>query len=64
MLQAGWLRVRFPISSLYSLNWRNPSSRIMALGLTEPLTENHPGGGGGRPAHKDDNLTAICEPIV
>jgi hypothetical protein len=39
----------------------------MALGLTQPLTEmsirNIPGGK-GRPAHKADNLTAICEPIV
>jgi hypothetical protein len=39
----------------------------MALGSTEPLTEmstrNLPGGK-GRPAHKVDNLTAICEPIV
>jgi hypothetical protein len=39
----------------------------MALGSTQPLTEmstrNIPGGK-GRPAHKADNLTAICEPIV
>jgi hypothetical protein len=39
----------------------------MALELTQPLTEmstrNLPGGK-GRLAHKDDNLTAICEPIV
>jgi hypothetical protein len=39
----------------------------MALGSTQPLTEmstrNIPGGE-GRPAHKADNLTAICEPIV
>jgi hypothetical protein len=29
-------------------------------------TKNIPGGGGvkGRPAHKGDNLTAICEPTV
>jgi hypothetical protein len=36
-------------------------------GLTQPLTEmstrNLPGGK-GRPAHKADNLTAICEPTV
>jgi hypothetical protein len=40
----------------------------MALGSTEPLSEmsirNLPGGGKGRPAHKADNLIAICEPIV
>jgi hypothetical protein len=38
----------------------------MALGSTQPLTEmsarNIPGGK-ERPAHKADNLTAICEPI-
>jgi hypothetical protein len=39
----------------------------MALGSTKPLIEmsarNLPEGK-GRPAHKADNLTAICEPIV
>jgi hypothetical protein len=39
----------------------------MARGSTQPLTEmsttNVPGDE-GRPAHKADNLTAICEPIV
>jgi hypothetical protein len=48
-------------------NLPNPSSRTMALGSTQPLTEmitrNTPGGE-GRPARKADNLTAICEPIV
>jgi hypothetical protein len=48
-------------------NLPNPSSRTMALGSTQPLTEmstrNLPGGK-GRPARKADNLTAICEPIV
>jgi hypothetical protein len=43
------------------------SSRTMTLGSTQPLTEmstrNLPGGI-GRPAHKPDNLKAICEPIV
>jgi hypothetical protein len=45
----------------------NPSSRTMALGSTQPLTEmgtrNLPGGK-ERPAREADNLTAICEPIV
>jgi hypothetical protein len=45
----------------------NPSSRTMALESTQPLTEmstrNLPGSK-GRPEHKADNLTAICEPIV
>jgi hypothetical protein len=47
-------------------SWPNPSSRIMALGSTQPLTEmstrNLPGGK-GRPARKADNLAAICEEI-
>jgi coenzyme F420-reducing hydrogenase delta subunit len=45
----------------------NPSSRTMALGSTQPLTEmstsNLPGGN-GRPARKADNLTVICETIM
>jgi hypothetical protein len=45
----------------------NPSSRTMALGSTQPLTEmstrNLPGGKGW-PTRKADNLTTICEPIV
>jgi hypothetical protein len=48
-------------------NGSNPSSRTMALGSTQPLTEmntrNLPGCK-GRPARKADNLTAICQPIV
>jgi hypothetical protein len=47
--------------------WPNSSSRAMALGSTQSLTEmstrNLPGGG-GRPAHKAEILTAICELIV
>jgi hypothetical protein len=45
----------------------NPSSRTMALGSSQPLTDmstrNLPGGK-ARPARKAVNLTAICEPIV
>jgi hypothetical protein len=48
-------------------NLPNPSSHTMALGLIQLLTEmsirNVPGGIGW-PMCKDDNLTAICEPIV
>jgi hypothetical protein len=48
-------------------NRPNPSSRIMALGLIQPLTEmstrNLPGGK-RRSARKAGNLTAICESIV
>jgi hypothetical protein len=37
----------------------------MALGSTQPLTEMSTRkipGGKGRPVHKADNVTAICEP--
>jgi hypothetical protein len=48
-------------------NWTNPSSRTMAMGSTQALTEmstrNLPGGK-GRPARKADNLTAIREANV
>jgi hypothetical protein len=51
----------------WNSNWPNPSSRTMALGSTQPLTEistrNLPGGK-WRPALEADNLTAIREPIV
>jgi hypothetical protein len=39
----------------------------MALVLTQPLTEMSTRslpGGKGRPMHKADNLTAMCEPNV
>jgi hypothetical protein len=49
------------------LNWPNISSRTIALGSTQPLTEtstrNVPGGKGW-PASKADNLKAICEQII
>jgi hypothetical protein len=45
----------------------NPSSRIIALESTQPVTEmntrNLPGGK-RRPAREPDRLTAICESIV
>jgi hypothetical protein len=48
-------------------NQLNPSSRTVALGSTQPLTEmstrNLPGGGGERPVGKADKLPAICGPI-
>jgi hypothetical protein len=68
MLQAGRTRVQFPMRSLdFFFNWPNPSSRTMVLGSTQPLTEMSTRdlpGGKGKPAHKADNLTAICEPIA
>jgi hypothetical protein len=39
MLQAGRSRVRVPMRSLTFYNLSNPSSRTMALGFTQPLTE-------------------------
>jgi hypothetical protein len=48
-------------------NWPNPSSRTMALGSTQPLTEvstRDLPGGKGRPARNVINLTAICEATV
>jgi hypothetical protein len=66
LLQAGRSRVRFPVRSLFVINFLNPSSRTMALGSTQPLTEmstRNPLRGTGQPARKVDNLTAICEPI-
>jgi hypothetical protein len=57
----------FPDEVIGFFNGPNPSSRTVALGSTQPLTEmstrNHPGGK-GRPELKDDNLIAICEPTV
>jgi hypothetical protein len=48
-------------------NLPNPSSRTVALGLTQPLTEmstkNLPGGE-GQLVREADNLTTICELIV
>jgi hypothetical protein len=66
-LKAGKSRVRFAMRSLDFCNLSNPSSHIMTLESTPPLpemsTRNLPGGK-GRPARKDDNLSAIFEPIV
>jgi hypothetical protein len=48
-------------------SWPNPSSRNMAPGSTQPLTEmstRNLSGGKGRSAYKGDNLTAVCESIV
>ena len=38
-LQAGRLRVRFPIKAFGIFHWLNPSGRTMALGSTQPLAE-------------------------
>jgi hypothetical protein len=67
MLQAGRSWVRVPMRWIFIFNLPNPSSRTMALGSTQPLTEmstkNLPGGKGW-PARKAVNLTTFCELIV
>jgi hypothetical protein len=66
MLQAGKSLVRVP-DEVDFFNLPNPSSCTMALGSTQPLTEmstsNLPGGKKW-PAHRADNLAAICVPNV
>jgi hypothetical protein len=65
MLQAGMSRDRVPMRWIF-FQLTYPSSRTMAQGSTQPLTEmstrNLPGSK-GRPARRADNLTAICELI-
>jgi hypothetical protein len=66
MLQAGRSQVRVPMRWIF-FNLPNPTSRIMALGSTQPLTEMSTRSlpeGKVRPACETDNLTAMCEPIV
>jgi hypothetical protein len=49
------------------LNLHNSSSRTMALGSTQTLTEmsiRDLPGDKGRPARKADKFTAICVPII
>jgi hypothetical protein len=57
-----------PDEVIIFFNLPNPSSRTMALGSTQPLTEisnrNLSGGKGGRPARKADDLAAISEMII
>jgi hypothetical protein len=63
MLKAGRSPVQVP-DEVDFFNLPNPSSRTMALGSTQPLTEistrNLPGGK-KRPTRRADNLAAICE---
>jgi hypothetical protein len=63
MLQAG----RSPVQVQDFSSWSHSSGRTMALSSTQPLTEmstRNFRGGKGRSPRKDDNLTAICKPIV
>jgi hypothetical protein len=55
------------IFDIITLSSPNPSSRIMALGSIQLVTEMSTRNlrvGKGRPVRKADNVTAICEPIV
>jgi hypothetical protein len=66
MLQAGRSPVQVP-DEVNFFNLPNHSSRIIALGSTQPLTEMSTGnlsGGKKRLARRADNLAAICEPNV
>jgi hypothetical protein len=66
MLQARRVAGSIPDEINGSFNLSDPSSRTMALGSTQPLTEMSTRslpGGKERPARKAD-LTTICEAIV
>jgi hypothetical protein len=66
MLQAGRSPVRIP-DKVDIFNLPNPSSRNMALGSTQHLTDmstRNLCGGKKRPARMADNLATICEPNV
>jgi hypothetical protein len=66
MLQTGRLSVRVP-DEVNFFNLLSPTSLSMPLRSIQPLrdmsTRNVPGDK-GRPAHKTDNFTGICEPTV
>jgi hypothetical protein len=66
MLQAGGSPVQVP-DEVDFFNLPNPSSRTMALGSTQPLTEMSTRKlprGKKRPARRADKLAAICVPNV
>jgi hypothetical protein len=55
------------VIGFFSPQFPNPSSGIISVGSTQPLTEMSARslhGGKGWLTRKADNLTAICEPIV
>jgi hypothetical protein len=67
MLQSCKVAGPIPSEAIGFFNLPNPSSRTMALGCTQLLTEmstRNLTGYKGWPASKADNLTAINEPIV
>jgi hypothetical protein len=55
------------VIGFFFFNYRNPSTRTVALGSTQPLTEMNTRkipGDNGWPARKAGDFTAICEPIA
>jgi hypothetical protein len=56
-------RLCYPSSTSSPLGPNILPSPLFSKPITEMSNENLPGGK-GRPAHKGDNLTAICELIV
>jgi hypothetical protein len=64
MLQAGRSGVLFPTRPLdFSVDLVLPAALWSTQTLAEMSIRNLPVGK-GRPAHKADNLTVICEPTV
>jgi hypothetical protein len=66
LLSTHLIACSIPNEVIAYFNWPNPSSRAMALGSTQRLTEmsiRNILGDKGRPACKADNLTAVYEPI-
>jgi hypothetical protein len=56
-----------PVEVTKFCNVPNFSSRTMALGSIQLVTETNTGnlpGSNGRPVSKADNFTAICEPTL
>jgi hypothetical protein len=56
-----------PDNAIAFVIWRNPSSRNLALGSTQPLAEMNTSNlprRKVRPEHRTDNLAAICELFV
>jgi hypothetical protein len=55
--------------NIFLFNLPNPSTRTLTLRLTQNLTKKKEYQktilvARARPAHKVDNLTAVCEPII
>jgi hypothetical protein len=56
-----------PYDVIGFFNWPNPSSRTVALGSTQPVTDMSTMNllvGKVRPVRKADNFSAVCEPTI